>query len=303
MARYGGHPYDTLDMLPYNVVDPVKRTPLENLWALGHNRNELVWALRCAAHCVVLCCAVHCAAQCDVRCIRCVFACPHRCAAGHVRALRARWVLPACDEALTHTCVCCAVLASAQPPELHPYNFPELLLLPVSPLTEHDHQVRRPCTAHAHARMQRDCSSSNLCMAAATLHGAPCPNRLYRLQVRMEALICRNLDAALRDERKPYMFEPTAGARAGGSRSCAHCAAVPALAAHSRAAWLLGACTAACLHASMLTLTLRPPLHASPAAAQARCPAPRATARPTLPACCPTWRPCSAWNRPPGRAC
>lgn len=42
MARFHGHPYDTLDLLPYNVVDPVKKTPLENLWAMGHNRNELV---------------------------------------------------------------------------------------------------------------------------------------------------------------------------------------------------------------------------------------------------------------------
>jgi hypothetical protein len=30
-------------------------------------------------------------------------------------------------------------------------------------------------------------------------------------QVRMEALICRNLDAALRNEPKPYMFDATAG--------------------------------------------------------------------------------------------
>lgn len=42
MQRYGGHPYDTMDNLPFNVVDPVKKTPLENLWAMGHNRNELV---------------------------------------------------------------------------------------------------------------------------------------------------------------------------------------------------------------------------------------------------------------------
>jgi hypothetical protein len=42
MARFHGHPYDTMDLLPYNVVDPVKKTPLENLWAMGHNRNELV---------------------------------------------------------------------------------------------------------------------------------------------------------------------------------------------------------------------------------------------------------------------
>jgi hypothetical protein len=59
-----------------------------------------------------------------------------------------------------------------QPPELHPYNFPELLLLPVSPLTEHDHQIR------------------------------------------MEALLSRNLDAALTNSRKPYMLEPTAGVTA-----------------------------------------------------------------------------------------
>eukprot|EP00878_Enallax_costatus_P015949 GHUV01016722.1.p1 GENE.GHUV01016722.1~~GHUV01016722.1.p1 ORF type:complete len:458 (+),score=126.66 GHUV01016722.1:249-1622(+) len=96
MQRFGGHPYETMDMLPFNVVDPVKKTPLENLWAMGHNRNEL-------------------------------------------------------------------------PPELHPYNFPELLLLPVSPLKEHDHQIR------------------------------------------MEAILSRNLDAALRNTRKPYMLEPTAG--------------------------------------------------------------------------------------------
>jgi hypothetical protein len=42
MTRFGGHPYDEMDMLPFNVVDPVKRTPLENLWGMGHNRNELV---------------------------------------------------------------------------------------------------------------------------------------------------------------------------------------------------------------------------------------------------------------------
>eukprot|EP00879_Flechtneria_rotunda_P029885 GHRR01032349.1.p1 GENE.GHRR01032349.1~~GHRR01032349.1.p1 ORF type:complete len:357 (+),score=99.80 GHRR01032349.1:257-1327(+) len=96
MQRYGGHPYETRDMLPYNIVDPVKKSPFRNLWALGHNRMEL-------------------------------------------------------------------------PQELHPYNFPELLLLPTSPLTEHDHQIR------------------------------------------MEALLCRNLDAALQDEAKPYQFEPTAG--------------------------------------------------------------------------------------------
>lgn len=58
---------------------------------------------------------------------------------------------------------------ATQPPELHPYNFPELLLLPVSPLKEHDHQIR------------------------------------------MEAILSRNLDAALRNTRKPYMLEPTAG--------------------------------------------------------------------------------------------
>lgn len=96
MSRFGGHPYDEMDLLPFNVVDPVKRTPLENLWGMGYNRNEL-------------------------------------------------------------------------PPELHPYNFPELMIAPLSPLTEHDHQVR------------------------------------------MEALICRNLDAALRNEPKPYMFDATAG--------------------------------------------------------------------------------------------
>jgi hypothetical protein len=42
MARFGGHPYDQMDLLPFNVVDPVKRTPLENMWGMGHNRNELV---------------------------------------------------------------------------------------------------------------------------------------------------------------------------------------------------------------------------------------------------------------------
>lgn len=31
--------------MPYHVVDPVKKTPLENLWAMGHNRNELVIVL------------------------------------------------------------------------------------------------------------------------------------------------------------------------------------------------------------------------------------------------------------------
>jgi hypothetical protein len=38
---------------------------------------------------------------------------------------------------------CCAVLCCTvlQPPELHPYNFPELLVAPLSPITEHDHQV------------------------------------------------------------------------------------------------------------------------------------------------------------------
>jgi hypothetical protein len=41
------------------------------------------------------------------------------------------------------------------------------------------------------------------------LHGA----FFLCLQVRMEALICRNLDAALRNEPKPYMFGATAGAR------------------------------------------------------------------------------------------
>lgn len=46
MQRYGGHPYDTMDNLPFNVVDPVKKTPLENLWAMGHNRNELVSSAR-----------------------------------------------------------------------------------------------------------------------------------------------------------------------------------------------------------------------------------------------------------------
>jgi hypothetical protein len=25
MTRFGGHPYDEMDMLPFNVVDPVKR--------------------------------------------------------------------------------------------------------------------------------------------------------------------------------------------------------------------------------------------------------------------------------------
>lgn len=34
--------------------------------------------------------------------------------------------------------VCCVL----QPPELHPYNFPELMIAPLSPLTEHDHQVK-----------------------------------------------------------------------------------------------------------------------------------------------------------------
>jgi hypothetical protein len=42
MTRFGGHPYDEMDMMPFNVVDPVKRTPLENLWGMGYNRNELV---------------------------------------------------------------------------------------------------------------------------------------------------------------------------------------------------------------------------------------------------------------------
>jgi hypothetical protein len=42
MSRFGGHPYDEMDLLPFNVVDPVKRTPLENLWGMGYNRNELV---------------------------------------------------------------------------------------------------------------------------------------------------------------------------------------------------------------------------------------------------------------------
>jgi hypothetical protein len=42
MTRFGGHPYDELDLLPFNVVDPIKRTPLENLWGMGHNRNKLV---------------------------------------------------------------------------------------------------------------------------------------------------------------------------------------------------------------------------------------------------------------------
>lgn len=47
MQRFGGHPYETMDMLPFNVVDPVKKTPLENLWHMGHNRNELVGAAPC----------------------------------------------------------------------------------------------------------------------------------------------------------------------------------------------------------------------------------------------------------------
>ena len=48
----------------------------------------------------------------------------------------------------THLCLTYSTLhftpsaAAPQPPELHPYNFPELLLLPVSPLREHNHQVR-----------------------------------------------------------------------------------------------------------------------------------------------------------------
>eukprot|EP00775_Hariotina_reticulata_P013088 gene13088-13215_t len=107
MQRYGGHPYETMDMLPFNVVDPVKKTPLENLWYMGHNRNEL-------------------------------------------------------------------------PPELHPYNFPELLVLPFSPLKELDNEIR------------------------------------------METLICRNLDAALQDSRKPYVFEATAG-----TVPCSACGGVP----------------------------------------------------------------------------
>jgi hypothetical protein len=63
------------------------------------------------------------------------------------------------------------VLNDTQPPELHPYNFPELLVLPMSPLKELDNEIR------------------------------------------MEALLCRNLDSALQDSRKPYVFEPTAGER------------------------------------------------------------------------------------------
>lgn len=47
MTRFGGHPYDEMDLLPFNVVDPVKRTPLENLWGMGYNRNELVSLRAC----------------------------------------------------------------------------------------------------------------------------------------------------------------------------------------------------------------------------------------------------------------
>jgi hypothetical protein len=40
----------------------------------------------------------------------------------------------------------------------------------------------------------------------------------------MEALICRNLDAALRNEPKPYMFDATAGASwSWCTRSQQHC--------------------------------------------------------------------------------
>lgn len=35
----------------------------------------------------------------------------------------------------------------------------------------------------------------------------------------MEALICRNLDAALRNEPKPYMFDATAGEGVAAGRS------------------------------------------------------------------------------------
>jgi hypothetical protein len=52
MTRFGGHPYDEMDLLPFNVVDPVKRTPLENLWGMGYNRNELVRGWRCWWACI-----------------------------------------------------------------------------------------------------------------------------------------------------------------------------------------------------------------------------------------------------------
>lgn len=43
------------------------------------------------------------------------------------------------------------------------------------------------------------------------LANGPGPLVEYDNQIRMEALIMRNLDAALQDKPKPYMFEPTAG--------------------------------------------------------------------------------------------
>lgn len=55
MTRFGGHPYDEMDLLPFNVVDPVKRTPLENLWGMGYNRNELVGSWRGAGGDDLLC--------------------------------------------------------------------------------------------------------------------------------------------------------------------------------------------------------------------------------------------------------
>jgi hypothetical protein len=43
LRRYGGHPYERGDMIDFKTVDPTR--PLaENMAALGYNRNELVRA-------------------------------------------------------------------------------------------------------------------------------------------------------------------------------------------------------------------------------------------------------------------
>jgi hypothetical protein len=204
MARYHGHPYDTMDLLPYNVLDPIKKTPLENLWAMGHNRNELVRAALAAVGCCCLrgCTTVADSDQCTALspCLLKVMGVLLILLASAAAAatiligalptvnelgpcqLFGRFALPpgAAPQPLpdlkdnvnaAHVCIVLSLCmrAALQPPELHPYNFPELLLLPVSPLTEHDHQIR------------------------------------------MEALLSRNLEAALTNTRKPYMLEPTAG--------------------------------------------------------------------------------------------
>lgn len=145
MMRFGGHPYDEMDLLPFNVVDPVKRTPLENLWGMGYNRNELVRGG--VGHSGVgsggrgsLCVCVPCCSEGILnRCIACVHGSTSSTSSHAQQHVFLYGVL------YKHPCPCavpcCAVLCVLQPPELHPYNFPELMIAPLSPLTEHDHQV------------------------------------------------------------------------------------------------------------------------------------------------------------------